>query len=89
MKQSVLLWRIPSTEEESICESEVNFELDSEPDSNSEPGHADFDPVAALVASYVLEIKTTELMLNASSVYDGGIQTLSKVVRLSPLTSKA
>ena len=49
----------------------------------------DFDPKTALLVAYVLELKTTERMLNSTSVYDGGREAVARVGRLAPLDSEA
>jgi hypothetical protein len=49
----------------------------------------DFDPKTALLVADVLELKTTERMLNSTSVYDGGIEAVTRVGRLAPLNLEA
>jgi hypothetical protein len=47
-----------------------------------------FDPHVALLSSYVIELKTTNFMVDSKSLHDSGIQIFSRAKKLEPFTSK-
>jgi hypothetical protein len=51
--------------------------------------HSGFDPHRALITAYVIELKTTSLISNAKTIYDGGGEILSRCSGLEPSVSRA
>jgi hypothetical protein len=51
--------------------------------------HSGFDPHTALITAYVVELKTTSLISKAKTIYDGGVEILSRCSGLEPSVSRA